>query len=97
LLPADPSTPVFQILVDAQDRAVCDLSLQPNPNVAEYVNVHAVGRFQIEHGWFTAMSLDEIRVAGFDLAPYVVGQDLTMNANQSLAQQRAENDDLSKM
>lgn len=82
--------PVFRLDVDAKDRAVLDLSFQPDPAVQEYVNVHMVGAFELDGGWATSATIDELVVGPMDLGPYLAGQDLTGDVNQNLAKQRAQ-------
>ena len=87
----------FRIEVDAQDRAVLDLSLQLDPAQPQYVNFHAVGDFTIEDGWFTQCQFEELDVGKFDVGKYVAGQELEDDVNQSLAQQRASDPQVAEM
>ncbi len=80
--------PAFRIAVDDQDRGVFDLSVQLDPAQPQYLNIHAVGDFTVEDGWFTYLVIDEMEIGKFDLGQYIVGQDLHADANNSLAQQR---------
>jgi hypothetical protein len=85
-----PEVPVLNIAIDAQDNAVMDVSFQPDVTDAHYVNVHLRGTFAMEHGWFTSAAMDQFTISGWDLGPYLVGQDLTAQANKSMADQRAQ-------
>lgn len=75
------------------DKATVDMSLHvEGEGLTEgYVNIHATGAATIEHGWFTHLVFDDLKVASYDLGQYIAGQDLSTNANQSLANSRADN------
>lgn len=55
-----------------------------------YVNVAGHGAFVIEHGWFTDLRIDQLTISGWELGPYVAGQQLAENANQNLADTRSK-------
>lgn len=76
-------------------RASLDLSVPLEESA--WVNVHVVGRFVIEHGWFTDVQIDEARLAEWELGAFVAGQQLAANVNQSLAQERAKDSGLDEM
>ncbi len=60
-----------------------------------YFNLRTVGELELEHGWFTHMSFDELVVSGWDLGQYMAGEELAQHANRSLADQRAQNPEMS--
>jgi len=78
----------FRIDIDEQDRAVVDISIRTEDPKPRYMNIHAVGEMTIENGWFTHLVVDEMEFGRFDLGQYIAGQDITDDANNSLAQQR---------
>ena len=80
----------FRIDIDAQGRGDLDMSIQLDPTTPQYLNIHTVGDFTIEDGWFTDFTVDEIDIGKFDLGQYVAGQQLKDNVNQSLSQQRVQ-------
>ncbi|MFH1469939.1 MAG: hypothetical protein ABIO70_36480 [Pseudomonadota bacterium] len=59
-----------------------------------WFNVHGVGSFELEHGWFTHMAIDDLVAGGWDLGQYMTRQELAQQANQSLANQRAQDPDM---
>ncbi len=80
----------FRIDIDDQGRADMDMSIQLDPTQPQYLNIHTVGDFTIEDGWFTDFTVDEIDIGKFDLGQYLAGQQLKDDVNQSLAQQRVQ-------
>jgi hypothetical protein len=80
----------FRIDIDDQERGVLDMSVQLDPSQPQYFNMHAVGDFEIEDGWFTEFTVDTLDIGKFDIGQYVAGQQLKDNVNQSLAQQRVQ-------
>ncbi len=80
----------FRIDIDDQGRGVMDVSLQLEPSQPQYLNLHTVGDFEIEDGWFTDFTVDTLDIGKFDVGQYVAGQQLKDNVNQSLAQQRVQ-------
>ena len=80
----------FRVDIDAQGRGVMDLSVQLEPSQPQYFNIHTVGDFEIEDGWFTDFTVDTLDVGKFDIGQYVAGQQLKDNVNQSLSQQRVQ-------
>jgi len=93
---ADEAIVAFRIDIDDSDRAVFDLSIQPDLSQPQYINLHAVSGFTIEDAWFTHFQVDELAVGRFDVGKYVAGQELKDNVNQSLAQQRVQDPDIGK-
>jgi hypothetical protein len=82
--------PVLSAQVDAQQRLVMDMSVLVDPG--EYINIHArTPTMVFKHGWFEQLTCDELVFSGWDLSPYLSGQDLSMNVNQQLAQERRDN------
>ena len=59
-----------------------------------YVNVIFGGSFALERGWFTDVRIDHANLSSWDLAPYMRGQQLAQNANQSLANQKSQDPSL---
>jgi len=96
LAEAEEELVAFRIDIDDSERAVFDLSLQPDMSQPQYVNLHAIAEFTIEDGWFTHFQVDELSVGKFDVGQYMAGQELKDNVNQSLAQQRVQDPDVGK-
>jgi len=92
----DSGISVLRITADGP-QATMDLSWATPDAPDLWLNVHTRGTFGMDHGWFTALRVDEFVLSGHDLGPYLSGQDLTPNANQSLANERAKNPDLGPM
>ncbi len=86
----DTDLAVFRIDIDEQQRAVLDLSIETEDAKPRYINIHGVGDFTLENGWFTELTVDEMDIGSFDLGQYIAGQDITDDANQNLAQQRVQ-------
>lgn len=80
----------FRIDIDEQDRAVVDISISTEDPDPRYVNIHLVGDMTVENGWFTLLVVDDLTIGKFDLGQFIAGQDITDDANQSLAQQRVQ-------
>ena len=79
--------------VDVSDsQALLDVSIRVERG--GYLNFHVLGEAVMENGYFTTLTLDELRVGTLDLTKYVAVQDLAPQANQNLAQKRAEDPDL---
>jgi hypothetical protein len=79
----------FWLHVDEQDQLEFVLSA----HIAEldrYVNVQARGACEIEHGWFTGFTMDQLVVSGWDIGGYMAGEQLAQHANRSMADQRAQ-------
>jgi hypothetical protein len=79
-----------RIDVDVEDRAVLDYSGELEPGSDRWINVHGKGGMRMEHGWFEHFTVDELTVGDWDLGQFTHGQELAMQANQNLAQQRAQ-------
>jgi hypothetical protein len=86
----DPQLTVFYVSVDEKERISSDISYQLDPAQQQWVNMHVVGTMEMEDGWFTEFTIDEWTIGTFDLGQYMAGQDLTADANQNLAQQKAQ-------
>lgn len=86
----------FRIDIDDQERGVLDMSVQLDPSQPQYFNMHTVGDFEIEDGWFTDFTVDTLDIGKFDIGQYVAGQQLKDNVNQSLAQQRVQDPEVGK-
>lgn len=85
--------PVASMQVDAQQALVMDLSVQLDPG--SYLNFHArTPTFVISHGWFDQLTCDELVLSGWNMSDMMKGQDLAMNVNRSLADQRRDSPDL---
>lgn len=78
----------------AGEELTFDFSTRLEPDSEQYINVHVRTAFVMEGGWFTHLTISEARLSDWDLGPYVAGQELAMNANQSLAKQRAEDPEM---
>ncbi len=90
----DDALQAFRIDVDEQDRAVVDVSIRTQDPDPRYVNLHLVGDMTLEQGWLTLLVVDELEIGKFDLGQYIAGQDITDDANQSLAQQRVQDPEI---
>ena len=88
-----PDVAVLRIGAEG-DRATMDFSLANAEEPPRYFNLHTRGAFKIEKGWFTDLKLDEFILSGHDWSAFVAGQQMATNANQSLANERAQNPDL---
>jgi hypothetical protein len=55
-----------------------------------FINLQTRGSCEIEHGWFTDFTVDEVEVSGWDLGQYMRGQQLAEHANRSVADQRSQ-------
>ncbi len=86
----DPQLTVFHVRVDDQDRASLDLSYQLDPTQQQWINIHVQGEVEMEDGWFTEFVIHEMDLGDIDLIQQASGQDMTAEANQNLAQQRAQ-------
>lgn len=75
-------------------QASLDLSVATDDSPTLWFNLQMVGSLELDHGWFTSLRTDSIVISGHDLSAYVAGQDLAVQANQSLANQRAGNPDV---
>lgn len=84
-----------QVVAEPDGTLAVDVSLEAAPG--QFVNVHAAGDFTMEQGWFTDLSFDALSVGPYDLGPYIAGQDMAPNANESLAQQRAQEPDVERL
>ena len=88
--PPGSTVETLTMAIDGQDRLALDLSLRLDPQTDQYVNVHYLGGFRMEHGWFTHLDCDELLVGGWELGGYLTGQELAQHANRSLADQRVQ-------
>ncbi len=55
-----------------------------------YLNIAASGATTIERGWFTRLEMDSFDLGPMELGQYLVGQELSADANRSMADQRAQ-------
>jgi len=75
------------------DQADLTLSVHlddPDAPAQGYLNFRARGALTMEHGWFTHLELDILDVGPWELGEYMVGQEMSPDANRSLADQRAQ-------
>lgn len=91
LMLTGPDAPQLVRIAADGEQAVFDLSVETEPGNGKWINVHGRGGMAMEHGWFVRFTMDELTIGGFDLGQYTAGQDLMAQANQNLAQQRAQN------
>jgi hypothetical protein len=91
LMMTGPDAPPLVRIAAEGDQAVFDLSVETEPGNGKWVNVHGRGGMVMENGWFVHFTMDEITVGDWDLGQYTAGQELMAQANQNLAQQRAQN------
>ncbi len=83
----------FWVDVGPDDRLAFTLSVYFD-EIDRYFNIQAQGGMEIEHGWFTDFTVDELEISGWDLGQYVTGQQLAEHANRSAADQRAQDPDV---
>lgn len=79
----------FEVLLSAE--------IREEGGPAEYVNIQAEGELVVERGWFNHLALDRFDLGPLELGPYLVGQELTDDANRSLADQRAQRPQVGEM
>ena len=79
------------------DELTFDLTTPVEPGGDQHVNVHVRTAFVMEGGWFTHLTVSEATLSDWDLGKYTAGQELAMNANQSLAQQRAKDPEMDEL
>lgn len=81
---------VFLVAIDDEDRASLDVSYQLDPTQQQWINVHVQLEAEMEDGWFTEFVIHEMDFGDIDLIQEASGTDMTAEANQNLAQQRAQ-------
>lgn len=86
----DPQLTVFHMAIDDEDRASLDVSYQLDPTQQQWINMHVQLEAEMEDGWFTEFVIHEMDFGEIDLIQEASGQDMTAEANQNLAQQRAQ-------
>lgn len=75
------------------DRAEVTFSVlldDPDAPAEGYINIHAEGGLTMEHGWFTNLEIDTFDLGPWELGEYTAGQDMSADANRSLADQRSQ-------
>ncbi len=72
------------------DEGSLELSVATDNAPPRYFNLQLQGAFAIQQGWFTDMRLSRVIVSEHDWSSFVAGQQLTQQANQSLANERAK-------
>lgn len=73
--PDDSAEIILSVGIDDQDK---------------WFNLHSIFSFEMEHGWFTHFTVDDLVAGGWDLGQYMAHQELAQQANQSMANQRAQ-------
>ncbi len=90
-----PSITVLEVGADGDTaRLALSVEVDDEGGAARWFNLQMAGTFAVDHGWFTSLRTDTVQVADHDLSPYLRGQDLAVQANQSLANQRIQNPDI---
>jgi hypothetical protein len=79
----------FWVGVHGDDSVELDLSVWIE-DIDRYLNLQVRGSCEIEHGWFTDFSVDQLEVSGWSFGQYMAGQQLAEHGNRSLADQRAQ-------
>jgi len=59
-------------------------------DIDRFLNLHATFALEIEHGWFTDFTVDDLEISSWDLGQYFSGEQLAEHANRSAADQRAQ-------
>lgn len=77
-------------LADDRFEVLLSVELDEEDEATGYVNIAAEGSFVLERGWFTRLTMDRFDLGPLALGPYLVGQELSADANRSLADQRAQ-------
>lgn len=88
-----PNVKAFWIDFDAADHILVDVSWRV-PETASFVNVHAAAQVRLEHGWFTLLRFDALRVGAWDIGQHIAGREMASDANRSLADQRSKDSDM---
>lgn len=79
------------------DEAALDLSVATDDSPPRYFNLQLQGSFTMTKGWFTDLRVSRLIVRDHDWSSYMIGQQLTQQGNQSLANERAKNPDLAEL
>ena len=74
------------------DKMAVDVSVRLDEG--KWINVHGLGGFTMEHGWFTDLRWDEVRLSDWDLGHLFSGQQMAAQGNESLVRERARNPEL---
>ncbi len=85
----DPELRVLRVGASG-DEGSLELSVATEEQPPRYFNLQLQGAFTMDRGWFTDLRLSRVIVRDHDWSSYVTGMQLAENANQSLANQRAE-------
>jgi len=64
--------------------------------VDRFVNLQTTFAIEMEHGWFTHLTVDELEISGWDVGQYVRGQELAEHANRSAADQRSQDPEVGR-
>jgi len=85
----DEHIDAFWVEIRPDDTVEVTLSVRLDED-DRWFNLHGSGSFEMDHGWFTHMGIDNLVAAGWDLGQYTAHQELAQQANQSLANQRSQ-------
>lgn len=78
----------------SSDQGHLELSLATDDQPPRYFNLQVSAAFTISNGWFTDLRTSRLFVGGHDATPWLSGQQLAAQANQSLANKRAEDPEM---
>lgn len=81
-------------LAAAGDEATLELSVATEDAPPRYFNLQVKAAFELNQGWFTDLRASRLVVRDHDWSTYLSGDQLSAQANQSLANQRAKDEDL---
>ncbi len=82
---------LYALWVDVRPDDTVDFALSVHfDDIDRYLNLQMKGGFELEHGWFTDFTMEELQLGPWDIGQYTKGQQLADQANQSMANQRAQ-------
>ncbi len=88
---------LYAFWVDVRPDDTVDFALSVHfPEIDRFLNVQVQSGFEMERGWFTDFTVEEMKLGTWDLGQYVRGQQLAENANQSMANQRSQDPDVAR-
>ena len=88
---------LYAFWVDVRPDDTVDFALSAHfPEIDRFLNLTAQAGFEMEHGWFTDFTVEELKLGDWDLGQYTRGQQLAENANQSMANQRSQDPDVAR-
>ena len=92
----DPDLAVLRITA-AGDEANLELSVGTDDEPPRYFNLQLNAAIAMNEGWFTDLRASRLVVRDHDWSSYLSGTQLSAQANQNLANKRAENDEFAQL